>query len=156
DMITGFPVFKNQPFLAELEQFILSDLGSHILDTARFLFGEAKSLYCQTRRIHANIKGEDTATVMMRMGDDVTVLCQMAYAENFLERDYFPQPSIFIEGDKGSLELQTDYWVRLTTSAGTLVQRCPPPRYPWADPAYDVVHSSIVPCNQNLLGALKD
>ncbi|HLG79119.1 MAG TPA: Gfo/Idh/MocA family oxidoreductase, partial [Ktedonobacteraceae bacterium] len=29
---SSFPVFENQPFLAELEQFILTDIGSHILD----------------------------------------------------------------------------------------------------------------------------
>lgn len=155
DMISGFPVFKNQPFLGELEQFILTDLGSHVLDVSRFLFGEAHSLYCQTHRVHPNIKGEDVATVLMRMGDDVSVTCNLAYAENYLEREAFPQTQIFIEADQGSLELGTDYWVRMTTKAGTLSQRCPPPRYAWADPAYDVVHASIVPCNQNLLDALR-
>ncbi|HKS38819.1 MAG TPA: Gfo/Idh/MocA family oxidoreductase, partial [Verrucomicrobiae bacterium] len=66
EMISGFPVFRNQPFLKELGQFIVTDLGSHTLDVARFLFGEAENLYCQTRRVHRNIKGEDVATVMMR------------------------------------------------------------------------------------------
>jgi D-apiose dehydrogenase len=155
DMISGFPVFVNQPFLGELEQFILSDLGSHILDTARFLFGEAASLYCQTRRVHKNIKGEDVATVMMQMGAGTTVTCNMAYAENFLERDAFPQTFLFIEGERGSLELTQNYRLRITTAEGTLLRRVPPPRYAWADPAYEVVHSSIVPCNANLLAALK-
>src|SRR5690606_6470796 len=36
---SSFPVFINQPFLRELDQFILTDIGSHILDVARFLFG---------------------------------------------------------------------------------------------------------------------
>jgi len=54
---SSFPVFENQPFLKDLEQFILTDIGSHILDTARFLFGEAESLCCHTRRIHSDIKG---------------------------------------------------------------------------------------------------
>ncbi len=31
----------------------------------------------------------------------------------------------------------------------------PPPCYPWADARYAVVHSSIVPCNENLLRALR-
>jgi hypothetical protein len=35
-MISGFSVFKNQPLLAELEQFIITDLGSHTLDVARY------------------------------------------------------------------------------------------------------------------------
>ena len=155
DMISGFPVFKNQPFLRELEQFILTDLGSHTLDTARFLFGEADSLYCQTRRVHRGIKGEDVATVMMQMSGTTTVLVEMAYAENFLEHDRFPETFIFVEGDRGSAEIGPDFWLRITTRNGTHARRVPSPRFPWADPAYDLVHASIVPCNAHLLGALQ-
>lgn len=150
----SFPVFDNQPFLRELEQFILTDIGSHILDTARFLFGEAQSLYCQTRRVNPTIRGEDVATVMMRMGDGVTVVCEMSYASR-TEHERFPQTFLFVEGERGSLELAADYWLRVTTEAGTLARRVVPPRYAWADPEYDVVHSSIVPCNSNLLNALR-
>jgi predicted dehydrogenase len=155
DMISGFPVFKNQPFLRELKQFIITDLGSHTLDVARFLFGEAERLYCQIDRIHKDIKGEDTATIMMRMGGGTTVVCNMAYAENFLEHDRFPETYFFVEGEKGSIELGPDYWVRVTTESGTHAKRCPPPHYEWANPAYDVVHASIVPCNANILRALQ-
>lgn len=155
DMISGFPVFENQPFLKELEQFILTDLGSHILDVARFLFGEATSLYCQTRQVHKEIKGEDVATVVLSMGGNVTVTVNMAYAGNFLEREAFPQTFFFIEGEQGSLELSRDYWLHTTTRDGTLLEQAPPPRYAWADPAYEVVHASIAACNANLLGALK-
>lgn len=155
DMISGFPVFRNQPFLAELEQFILTDLGSHILDVARFFFGEAESLYCLTQRVLPNIKGENVATVVMRMGGRTTVNVNLAYAENPLERECFPQTLIFVEGEKGSAELTNDYWIRVTTEQGTLAKRYPPPRYSWADPAYDVVHSSIVPCQANLLEGLR-
>lgn len=156
DFISGFPVFANQPFLRELEEFILTDVGSHTLDVARFLFGEADSLYAQTRRIHRDIRGEDVATVMMEMGGrKTTVVVNMAYAENYHEREAFPETAIFVEGELGTLELAKDYWVRVTTAEGTLARRCPPPRYPWADPEYDVVHASIVPCNADILKALK-
>lgn len=155
DMISGFPVFRNQPFLKELAQFILTDLGSHILDVARFLFGEPDSVYCQTQRVHPDIKGEDVATVVMRMGRTTTVLAEMAYAENPLERECFPQTLMFIEGEKGSAELCTDYRICVTTSKGTHCKRYPPPRYAWADPACDVVHSSIVDCQANILNALR-
>ena len=30
-----------------------------------------------------------------------------------------------------------------------------PPRYAWANPAYDIAHASIVDCHRNLLGALQ-
>ncbi|MGH9847900.1 MAG: Gfo/Idh/MocA family protein [Blastocatellia bacterium] len=156
EMKSGFPVFKNQPFLAELEQFILTDGGSHLLDTARFLFGEAESLYCQIHRAQPQIKGEDVATVMMKMGGQTTVLCELALCEGLsLEREHFPETFIFVEGDKGSAELAPDFWVRVTTSEGTRAKRFPPPRYAWADPAYDAGHASIVPCNANLLAALR-
>ena len=155
DMISGFPLFQNQAFLKDLEQFILTDLGSHTLDVARFLFGEASSLYCQIKRVHEDIKGEDVATVVMRMGSGITVTINMAYAENYLEREIFPQTLLFVEGDSGSLELGPDYWLRTTTREGTMLKRVPPPRYGWADPAYEVVHASIVPCNANLLSAIR-
>ena len=155
EMISGFPVIKNQPLLGILPHFIVTDLGSHTLDTARFLFGEADSLFCRTQKIHREIAGEDVATIILAMGSNTTVTIHMAYAENFLEREAFPQTFIFIEGERGSIELAQDYWLRVTTASGTHAWRCPPPRYSWADPAYDVVHSSIVPCNKDLLGALK-
>ncbi len=153
--VSSFPVFDNQPFLKELEQFILVDIGSHILDTARSLFGEVTSLSCHAQRINRDIKGEDVATVMMRMGDDITVQCVMGYAGNFLEHDRFPETFVFVEGERGSVELAPDYWLRVTTESGTHSRRYPPPRYAWADPAYDVVHASIVPCNANLLAHLQ-
>jgi predicted dehydrogenase len=156
DMISSFPVFKNQPALAELHQFILTDLGSHILDLARFFFGEAESLYCQTHRIHPDIRGEDVATVVLRMNEgQTTVLCEMAYAENALERECFPETLIFIEGDQGSLELAPGFQIRLTTRQGTELLRYPPRVYAWCDPAYAVVQSSIVDCHRNLLAALQ-
>jgi D-apiose dehydrogenase len=156
DMISGFPVFKNQPALKELNQFILTDLGSHILDLARYFFGEAESLYGQTHQVHNDIQGEDVATVMLRMnGGRTTVLCEMAYAENPLERECFPETLLFIEGDRGSLELAPGFQIRLTTAKGTELHRFPPRMYDWCDPAYAVVQSSIVDCHRNLLDGLR-
>jgi predicted dehydrogenase len=156
EMISGFPVFANQPFLKDLEQFILTDLGTHILDVARFLFGEADAVYCQTRQVHSDIRGEDVATVVLNMnGGQMTVLCHLAYAGNHLERECFPETLIFIEASRGSLELAPDYWVRVTTERGTLSRRYPPVMYNWVDPAYAVVQSSIVDCHRDLVRGLK-
>ncbi len=217
DMISGFPVFENQPALAELDQFIIADLGSHTLDAARFLFGNPASLYCRTARVHTHIRGEDVATVVLayppdhalprgrpapaddhaaRANDraaqandraaranneaaradnraapaaspteppadggiaapDLTVMVRMAYAGNAVERECFPQTLMFIEGSAGTIELTPDYTLRLTTAAGTRVYREPPVVYPWVDPRYAVVQSSIVDCNANLLAGLR-
>jgi predicted dehydrogenase len=157
DMISGFPVFQNQPFLKDLEQFILTDLGTHILDVARFLFGKVDRLYCETHRVHPGIKGEDVATVLTHHpAQDTTVASNLAYAENHLARECFPQTLLFVEGTLGSLELAPDYWIHVTTAAGTDSRRYPPVMYPWLDPAYAVVQSSIVDCHRDLLRALMD
>ncbi len=159
-MISGFDCWANQPALAELEDFILMDLGTHILDVARVLFGAATSVYCLTQRTLApKVKGENVATLLLSMGPARTsVTVEMAYARTPLEpsvRECFPQTLAFIEGPKGSIELSADYVLRLTTLAGTKITRHAPPRYAWANPAYDIAHASIVPCHTNLLEALR-
>ncbi len=154
-MVSMFPVYVNEPTLKDLEEFILTDIGTHILDIARFYFGEAQKVYCQVHRVHPDVKGEDVATVMMMMGGHTTVTCELGYPENYLEHECFPQTMIFVEGDKGSAEIARDYWLRVTTRDGTQSRRYPPIWYPWMDPSYHVVHSSIVPCNANFLQALR-
>jgi len=154
-MVSGFPVFKNQPFLAEMEEFVLTDVGVHVLDAARFLFGEAETLYCQIHRVHPHIKGEDVATVIMRMRSGATVITELGYAENYLEDDRFPETLVFVEGSKGSIELAGNFWIRVTTEEGTFARRYPPPIYGWVNPAYAVVQSSIVDCHANILHALE-
>jgi D-apiose dehydrogenase len=153
DYCNSFPVFDNQPFLKTVDQFILADVGSHILDAARFLFGEAAAVQCRTSRVHDDIQGEDVATVLLHMSDEATVICHLSYATR-LEHDRFPETYAFVEGTEGSVELAPDYWIRVTTRSGTMSRRSPPPFYTWADPRYAVVHASIVECQRNLLDHL--
>jgi predicted dehydrogenase len=144
--------FENQPFTKSLEHLILTDLGSHQLDLARFFFGEPLSLYCQHLHTRTDVVGEDVASVMLRF-EDVICNCEMSFS-TLTELGRYPETLIFIEGASGSLELAPDYWIRLTNAQGTLARRYPPEVYSWADPKYTVVHASIVPCNADLLRAL--
>jgi predicted dehydrogenase len=150
----SFPVFDNQPALRELEQFILMDIGTHVLDSVRMLFGEATSLVCRTARVNPAIRGEDVATVLLGMASGATVTCEMSYASR-VEHDRFPETYVHVEGERGSIELAPDYWLRTTSADGTHARRCPPPRYSWADPRYELSQSSGVACNADLLGALQ-
>jgi predicted dehydrogenase len=152
--LSAFPVFENQPFLAGLEQFILTDIGSHVLDICRFLFGEAKSLYCQTSRVNPTIKGEDVANVLLQMQSGLSCYTEMSYA-SILEKEAFPQTLVHVEGDKGSVVLTHDFLLKITTRKGTTITEGKPVMYPWVDPAYAVVHSSIVDCNRDILNDLQ-
>lgn len=154
-LVSGYPVFKNEPGLREMEEFVIKDIGMHLLDVARFLFGEVERLYCQTHRIQRDIKGEDVATIMMHMGGHTTVTCHFGFAGNYLENDVFTQTLIFVEGDRGSVELGRHYWLRVTTKTGTRANRYPPIQRPWMHPDYLASQASITSCNANLFCALR-
>jgi len=151
---SAFPVFDNQPFLAELDQFILTDIGSHVLDICRFLLGDVKSLYCRTQRVNPGIKGEDVANVLMEMKNGVHCFAEMSYASR-LEKEVFPQTLILLEGSKGSIKLDADFKLKVTTEKGTTVETVKPVIYPWVDPDYAVVHSSIVDAQRDILNGLR-
>lgn len=155
----SFPVFDNQPFLKTSPRFILLDMGSHILDVARFLFGEAYTLHATTDRLHPDIAGEDVATVKLTMAPRAdqprtTVICELNYAGR-IEHDRFPETFIHVEGEHGAVELGPDYHLHTTTARGTLKQRVPPPVVSWAEPGYQLVHAAMVDCQRDLLRALR-
>jgi len=147
---SGYPVFDNQPFLAELDKFILTDMGSHILDVSRFIFGNCKRLWCQIRTVNPGIKGEDVASVMMEMENGMPVFAELSYA-SIVEDDAFTTVFIFVEGDKGSIYLGPGFEIRTTTIEGTQSEVVSFPTYEWADPDYIVNHESGIPINRNIL-----
>jgi len=148
--LSGFPVFDNQPFLKELNHFILTDMGSHILDVIRFLFGECEELWCQTKAINKGIKGEDLAVVMMKMESGMPVYTELSYA-SVVEHDSFSTLHILVEGEKGSVYLGPKFEIRTTTKEGTISEIVKFPSYPWADPDYIVNHESGIHINRNIL-----
>ncbi len=151
---SGFPVFDNQPALAELDWFILSDLGVHILDMARYLFGDVASIYCQTQKINPAIRGEDVANTLLTMKSGVNCFVEVSYASQ-LEQETFPQTLMLLEGDKGSIRLDFNHRISLTQKGqGSESWVADPPHYPWADPDYALIHSSVVACIENILADL--
>jgi len=155
-MVSGYPVFINEPTLNDLENFILTDMGTHILDIVRFYFGEPELVYCQNHQVHRNIKGEDVSTVMLLAnGGKTTVTCEMGYPESYYEHDVFAQTLAFVEGEKGTAEVDEDYRIRVTTSDGTHSRRYPPVSYDWARTDHLAVHASIVICHAGFLRAFR-
>ena len=150
---SSFPVFENQPLLAELEEFILTDVGTHILDLARFLFGDAKSLYCQTHSINPKIKGEDVANVFLTHENGVHCYAEMSYASR-LKDERFPETFVLIEGTEGSIYLGPDANLHTTTAAGTKSKKIAVTAFEWAHPDYALAHASIYYCHQNILSDL--
>jgi len=136
------------------KRFILTDIGTHILDVCRFLLGEAKILHCMIKRINPVIKGEDVANVFMEMENGVHCYAEMSYA-SVPEVDSFPQPQVLIEGNKGTIQLYPRCEIHTTTREGTEKEIAQPVMYPWVDPDYASNHSCIVDAQRDLLKGLR-
>jgi D-apiose dehydrogenase len=80
---TTFDIYAVQPYLATDEHFIIYDLGIHLLDLARYFIGEVASLMCHTQRVNPKIKGEDVATIMLKMTSGATCLLTASYASHW-------------------------------------------------------------------------
>lgn len=154
DYANSFPVFENQPFLREAERFILTDIGTHILDVMRFLFGEATSVYAHTHQVNRGIRGEDAVTALFKMHDGMSVDVNLSYASR-VPGERFPEVYILVEGEDASVSLGPGFEIRVLTREGETISRHEPKCYPWADPRYGVVHASIVDAQRNLLADLR-
>ncbi|MEK6480285.1 Gfo/Idh/MocA family oxidoreductase [Catalinimonas sp. 4WD22] len=153
--VSAFPVFDNQPFLAEIDKFIIADIGSHVLDIARYLLGEVDNLRCLTKRVNPRIKGEDVATVLMEMKSGAHCLVEMSYA-SILEKEAFPQTLILLEGSKGSIRLEHDYVIKVSSEREVEMIRVAPPVYDWVNPDYTLVQSCMVELNGDFLKAFQE
>jgi predicted dehydrogenase len=147
---TAFPLFETQPFLAQLEQFALTDQGSHQFDVLRFMFGEPQSLYCSTQQVNPTIKGEDVATTLIKMKSGVTCIQEISFSSR-LEREVFPQTLMLIEGSKGSIRLDPDLIIKITTAEGTITENVALEKYWWQTERLTNEPPSIVDCNRNIL-----
>lgn len=150
---TAYDVYRDQPYLAQDERFILADLGVHLLDLARFFFGAVDRLYCQTRRVNPAIRGEDQATVMLHTAAGATCLVDMSYA-SLVEHDPFPQTLIQLEGPKGSVSLGRDFQITRVSRSGTTQHHAPPSPPAWSDPKLAHIQESVVRIQQHWVTCL--
>lgn len=148
--ITAFPVFETQPFLAKLENFALTDQGSHQFDVLRFLFGEVKTIYCEKQTINKKIKGEDATTTILKMKNGVVCIQKISFS-SIMEKEIFPQTVLLIEGDKGSIRLDAEFEISITTEKGTTKEIVPMPKYNWQTDRLKPEPQSIVDINRNIL-----
>ena len=151
---TAFPLFETQPFLAALEQFALTDQGSHQFDVLRYLFGEAETIFTQIQTVNPAIKGEDVATSMLRMKNGMVCIQQISFSSP-LEKEVFPQVLLVVEGDKGSVRLDPGYNFAITCGNKTSYENMIMQRYSWQTERLEPEPPAIVACNNDILQGLQ-
>ena len=97
-------VYSNQPYLLKTRRFMIMDVGIHMLDLARFLFGDAGDVSCFTQSVKEGLAGEDAATILLRHDNQTTSIVDISYAAHRFPNP-FPQTLGEIEGRHGTIEI---------------------------------------------------
>jgi predicted dehydrogenase len=111
--------FSSQDYFLEMSKFIILELGVHLLDTARYLFGEAAGVYARTSKISPYPKGEDFAQIMVGF-DGVTCVIDTSWASFSLETDgVIVHADAVVEGTEGTAVLTPGGVLHLVRGDGT-------------------------------------
>ncbi|WP_122666217.1 Gfo/Idh/MocA family protein [Pseudomonas viridiflava] len=140
---SGFDVYRLQPYLAQTPRFIIEDLGVHVLDISRALFGDVSRLTCETRRVNPVINGEDVATLLLAHDSGVTSVVDLSYATR-VEKDPFPQSLLEIDGEKGSLRLLADFSLQIHAEGVTRLLDVTPSIPGWAEAPWFAIQESVL------------
>jgi predicted dehydrogenase len=152
---TAFDIYSRQPYLATDPRFIIYDVGVHLLDLARFYMGEVEQLYCHTQRVNPEIKGEDVATIALKMARGGTCLVELSYASK-LEQELFPQVLVDLEGARGSVSLGPDFRLAVVTPDGLTTRTAGPYVFSWADPPNEATQESVVRIHEHWVECLRE
>ena len=139
---TSYDIYLNQPYLKEVDRFILMDLGVHVLDLARFFFGEAVSISCRTQKTRSDIAGEDMASMMLGFSEGKTMIVDISYGSKQAQ-DIFPETLVCLEGTDGSVVLDPGYKIIKKSGEKIEIINAEPIVANWCEKPWHVVQDSV-------------
>jgi predicted dehydrogenase len=151
---TGYDIYKGQPYLAHEERFVLIDLGVHVLDMARVLLGEAERLSAELQRRNPNVRGEDTATMLLRHKSGAVSIVECTYESRRLP-DVFPETLLEIEGPKGAIILKPGSVLEVTSAGKTTTHDVDAPVLNWAERPWHIIQESVLATCDHMLDAVR-
>jgi predicted dehydrogenase len=152
---SAYDVFSGQPYLAKGERFIIEDLGIHILDVARFLFGDVVRLTARATRINPAIRGEDVATLLLDHESGLSSIVDCSYATR-LAVEPFPETLIEVDGTEGSIRLKQGYEMVVSGARGVRMRDVSPPLLPWASRPWHNIQESVQAIQQHWVDCLRE
>ena len=136
-------VYKTQPYLAEDSRFAIMDVGIHLLDVARFHFGEVTLVSCATQRVNPRVVGEDVATMLLQHENGVTSVVDCSFYTH-LDPNPFPQTLVEVDGSSGSIRLSEGYRMTVTAGGKAETKAVDAPLRPWTVRPWHVVQDSVL------------
>ena len=89
-------IISKQPALALMDHMALRDMGPHIFDVARYLFGDIRSVYSKPVVSYEDIGAQDTALSLLETQSGMPVLCTLAHTFRY---------KVFAQCERGTLTL---------------------------------------------------
>lgn len=103
--------YDAQPYLAAMTHLILTDMGCHVIDTARYLMGEIASVSATAGRFGPRSLGEDVATIHLRFASGALGLLDLNWCQPpdpARSRLAWALNDTAVAGTEGTLRLQPD------------------------------------------------
>lgn len=147
---TGYDIYTGQPYFFDEERFVILDLGVHVVDVARFLFGEIVQVSCDTQRRNPKVKAEDTATMLCRHDSGAVSVVECTYESRKLP-DPFPETLLEIEGPRGAIITKPGYRMELTVDGKITESEFQIPLLHWANPPWHMIEESVYKTCAHLL-----
>jgi predicted dehydrogenase len=116
--------FAEQPYLTTAHRLILMDMGSHVIDVARFLIGEVQTVHATIARYGKGHTGEDLAMLTLEFAGGALGLIDLSWcASPDLARPEWALNETVVEGNAGSLKLQADGQLQFVSLQGRVERR---------------------------------
>lgn len=151
---TGYDVYRTQPYFYGEERFSILDIGIHVLDLSRVFLGEVTRVSCETQRRNPRVRGEDTATMMLRHESGAVSIVEHSYESRKLP-DVFPETLLEIEGDRGAIVVKPGLQMEVTSSGQMTTSAIGTPLLPWTSQPWHVAQESVLTTCAHMLAAVR-
>ena len=150
---TAIDVYSNQPYLVQVKRFMIMDVGIHLLDLARFLFGEAQGVFCRTQQVKEDIAGEDAAIILLSHDNGATTVLDFSYASR-RNPDPFPQTLVEIEGTLGSLTIGANQVLTVHSNGQSREEKIEHDARSWTSEPWKQIQDSVVHTQRHFVESL--
>src|SRR5690606_28004682 len=133
---------------------VLIDLGVHVLDLARVFLGEVEHISSELQYRNPAVRGEDTATMLLRHESGAVSIVECTYAAHRLPES-FPETLVEIEGDRGAIVTRIGCRIEVTSDGVMQVVDADPPLLPWAERPWHVAQHSVLATCRHMVEALR-
>lgn len=127
-----------QAYFKEMTRLLLYEVGTHLLDISRFLFGEPDSVYVRLHQVSPDVKGEDVQVITLGY-PEMTLVIHDSWASVPIagmdrpeaECPWYPR-LLEVDGTDGTLVLNADGRLHLFTDTDHQSWGCAPDAMPQA------------------------